>query len=148
MRPSDLSSHGIVYLATPYSKYSEGIDKAFEEASRIAGLLMKEGVKVYSPIAHTHPLAKYAKLDPMDHKIWLRFDEALMSVATTILVAKMAGWDESFGVAYEIGHFTVRGKQVFYLEVDTWEITVSPSASSRSNTTFTIADTMLRTGAA
>lgn len=54
---ADLSGAGLVYLATPYSKYPRGIEAAFVDASRLAACLVRLGISVYSPIAHTHPIA-------------------------------------------------------------------------------------------
>src|SRR3954464_3893738 len=69
----------LCYLATPYSKYEHGnLELALREAARLAAQLMLSGVRVYSPIAPTHPLAIYGDVDPLDHDIWLPFDEAMM----------------------------------------------------------------------
>lgn len=111
--------NGLAYLATPYSKYPGGIQKAFEDASRLAARLMRDGVKCYSPIAHTHPIALYGNVDPFDHSIWLPFDEAMMDVCNTLIVAKMDGWQESKGIAHEIAFFERFGKPIFHLDPDT-----------------------------
>src|SRR5436309_1862842 len=60
----------LYYLATPYSKYPRGLTAAFEDAANLAARLLQVGFRVYSPIAHTHPLAVYGKIDPLDHAIW------------------------------------------------------------------------------
>lgn len=105
------------YLATPYSKYRGGdIEAAFVDAAKLAASLLVRGVKVYSPIAHTHPLAVYGKLDPLDHSIWLPFDEAMMAAADSLIVAHMDGWDVSYGIAHEIKVFEKAGKPIFDLD--------------------------------
>lgn len=106
----------LVYLATPYSKYKAGIDCAFRDAASLASRLMRAGVKVYSPIAHTHPVAIYGQLDPLDHAIWLPFEERMMKIASALVVAQMQGWRESYGIAHEIQFFAAAGKPVFYLD--------------------------------
>lgn len=111
-----LTEFPLVYLATPYTKYRDGIECAFKDAAALAARLLREGVKVYSPIAHTHPIAIYGNLDPLDHKIWMPFDEAMMTASAALLVANLPGWRESYGVAHEIEFFTNAGKPVFYLE--------------------------------
>lgn len=103
------------YLATPYSKWPAGIEDAFQQACILASRLLVAGYKVYSPIAHTHPLAVYGKLDPLDHAIWLPFDEAMMHAADVLIVAHMEGWRESKGVAHEIDFFDRHGKAIFDL---------------------------------
>lgn len=119
----------LVYLATPYSKYYAGIENAFRDASALAARLLKLGVNVYSPIAHTHPLAIYGDIDPLDHGIWLPFDQAMMTAAHGLVVAQMRGWRESKGVLHEIKFFAEAQKPVFYLDVvmtrfatEAWEV--------------------------
>lgn len=116
----------LVYLATPYSKYRPDIDAAFRDASALAAKLLKLGVKVYSPIAHTHPIAIYGSIDPLDHAIWMPFDEAMMTAASALVVAQMHGWRESKGVLHEIKFFAEQRKPVFYL--DTVHLRVATAA--------------------
>ena len=52
------------YLATPYSKFPGGLDLAAKAASLCAGILIAERVWVFSPIAHSHPIAMASALDP------------------------------------------------------------------------------------
>lgn len=113
----------LFYLATPYSKWADGIHNAYVEASKLAARLLKAGHKVYSPIAHTHPLAIYGNVDPYDHDIWLPFDEAMMDAAEGLLIAKMPGWDQSKGVAHEIKFFEDASKPVYFVDPVTLEIT-------------------------
>jgi hypothetical protein len=114
----------IVYLASPYSKYTQGLDKAFEDISNIAGRMVQSGVSVYSPIAHTHPLAKYGNLDPLDHTLWLKFDEAMMRVSNALVIATMPGWRNSTGIEYEIAFFREKGKAAY--TVDPGSLNVEP----------------------
>lgn len=105
----------LAYLATVYSKHEGGIEVAFREAATLAARLMLTGINVYSPIAHTHPLAIYGKLNPLDHSIWLPFDEAIMSRCDVLIVAHMDGWQESKGIAHEILFFERMRKPIFDL---------------------------------
>ena len=54
----ELLRFDLVYLATPYSKFPGGIQAAFIDAACIAARLLRAGVKVYSPITHTHPIGR------------------------------------------------------------------------------------------
>jgi hypothetical protein len=122
-RPSSvLAQYRLCYLATPYTKYHLGIEAAFVHAAEISALLLTTGVRVYSPIAHTHPLAVYGKLDPLDHSIWLPFDEAMMDAADCLIVARMKGWDESFGVKHEIEFFARERKPIIHIDPVTMQI--------------------------
>lgn len=105
----------IHYLASPYSKYPDGIDAAFVTVCEVAGALIRQGWSIYSPIAHTHPIAIHAKIDPLNHAIWLAFDEAMMTAATGCLVVRMPGYDQSFGIAHEIKRFREMGKPIRYV---------------------------------
>lgn len=111
-----LYGRGFWYVATPYSKYPAGLEQAFIDASTVTARLVEAGVPAYSPIAHTHPIAVHGKMDKLDHSIWLPLDEHMMKAARGIIVAKMAGWGESYGVGVEIEYFEKVGKPVLYLD--------------------------------
>lgn len=110
-------TRSLVYVATPYSKYPKGIEAAFRDACKVTAALIEDGINAYSPIAHTHPVAIYGKIDPLDHGIWMKFDAAMMEAATELLVIEMPGWKESKGIAIEVETFRKAGKPITYL---TW----------------------------
>lgn len=118
MNAESLTQYKLCYLATPYSKYKPGIHMAFVEASIFAARLLQHGVKVYSPIAHTHPLAIYGNIDPLDHSIWIPFDESMMEASEALLVVMMEDWRGSKGIAHEIEFFERANKPVIYLRPD------------------------------
>lgn len=109
---------GYTYLATPYSKYPDGIEAAFEEACRVTAYLIRNGVRVFCPIAHTHPVAMHGKIDPLSHDIWIPADAPLMDGATSLVVCMMESWRESYGIGVEIESFKAAGKPIFYMP---WE---------------------------
>lgn len=121
---NDSAFSGLNYLATPYSKYPEGVHIAFVLASQAAGRLVARGIHVYSPIAHTHPVAIYGNLDLYDHTLWLPLDEHFMDAAKRLLVVKMPGWDTSRGITHEIEFFRARQKAIYLLEWPSLEIKV------------------------
>jgi hypothetical protein len=112
-------ANSLAYLATVYSKHKLGLEAAFIEASKLAARLLVSGIKVYSPIAHTHPLAYYGGLDLLDLSIWLPFDEAMMERADVLIVAHMEGWRESKGITHEIAFFERAEKPIFDLDPET-----------------------------
>lgn len=116
MKLSDLKKYDLLYVGTPYSKYPGSIEAAFKDACFLTGRLLTAGLRVYSPIAHTHPVAIHGGLDPMDHSIWLPFDAAMMAKADAMLVAMMATWESSFGIRHEIQVFIEAGKPVYFLD--------------------------------
>lgn len=104
------------YLASPYSQYPDGIEEAFKVACRGAAALVRAGIPVYSPIAHTHPVAIHGNLDPYDHTIWLPADEPLMRSAKGLVVLMARSWKDSYGIGVEIDLFKEIGKPVVYMD--------------------------------
>jgi hypothetical protein len=138
----DLAKFSLVYLATPYTKYRDGIDCAFRDSAALAAQLLKLGIKVYSPIAHCHPIALYGELNPLDHSVWIPFDEAMMTAADVLLVAQLDGWRESYGINHEIQFFKAAGKPVFYL--DCLMMTAKPEPHGfRANSVISLPDSEL-----
>ena len=116
MKLDDLKKFDLIYVGTPYTRYPGGIEVAFIDACRLTAQLLSEGLCVYSPIAHTHPLAIHGGLDPLDHSIWLPFDAAIMEKSDAMVVAMMTGWEASYGVRHEIQVFVEAGKPVYFLD--------------------------------
>lgn len=111
-----LKKHKLVYLASPYSKYPAGHTVAFRHVSRAAGRLITNGVHCYSPIAHTHPIAVHGKCDKLDHKIWLPLDMKIAAVCDALLIADMEGWEDSYGVTFEVDMFLDTNRPVYLSE--------------------------------
>jgi hypothetical protein len=104
------------YLATPYSKYEGGIEAAFEMACQATAELIRRKIPVYSPIAHTHPIAVHGGIDPLDHGIWLLADQPMMKAASALIVWKAEGWRESRGITHEIAEFASDGKPIVMID--------------------------------
>lgn len=109
---------GYWYLGSPYSKYMHGTEAAWSSVCLQAAVLIRRGISVYSPIAHTHPIAEHGRLDPLDHDIWLPVDRPLMDAAKGLIVLKLEGWSRSYGLAHEIEVFASAGKPVIYMTPD------------------------------
>jgi hypothetical protein len=112
----------LYYLGSPYSKYPNGINAAFRDVAQLAARLLMKGYIVYSPIAHTHPIAIYGGINPLDHKIWLPFDQKMIVVCDAMIVARMDGWKDSFGIGEEIKMFEAAGKPIYDVDPATLEI--------------------------
>ena len=107
----------MIYLATPYSHPSPEIREIrFKQACILAGQLIQEGHRVFSPIVAYHPIATYFDL-PGDFEYWKRVDEIHMGSCTIVYVAKFVGWDDSKGIAYEIDLAPTLKIPVFYVEI-------------------------------
>ncbi|EJW12749.1 hypothetical protein A33M_1719 [Rhodovulum sp. PH10] len=112
----------LVYLATPYTRYPDGMIAAFEAAADLAGRLVRRGVCVYSPIAHSHPLAVHGGAPATDHEMWMRQDAPMLAAADALYVAHLPGWDCSQGVAHEIAVCEAAGKPIYDLDPVTLEV--------------------------
>ena len=110
---------GYWYLASPYSNYEQGLDKANEHVCQVAASLIAEGLPIYCPIAHTHSIAMHGNLDPCMHDQWLSLDKCFEKHAAGIIVVQMPGWEKSFGVSQEIRWFRESGRPVLLLS---WEL--------------------------
>ena len=113
---SDLTRFDLVYLASPYTKYPEGITLAYIHACKLAARLLRAGVKVYSPIAHGHSIAVHGSIDPLDLSIWLPFNGVMLAKADCLLVAMLPSWETSVGTRHEIDGFVEREKPVLFLD--------------------------------
>jgi hypothetical protein len=92
---------GLIYLASPYSHPDPRVEEArFEAVCMAAGRLMAQGHHIFSPIAHSHPIAKRHKL-PTDWEYWKKYDEAILRTCAHFWVYSRDGWRESTGVAAE-----------------------------------------------
>lgn len=106
----------MIYLATPYSHPDKRVmEQRFSRACVLAAQLMLEGHIVFSPIAHTHPIAVAGEL-PRGWEYWEKFDREFIAAASKLVVAKMDGWQESKGVAAEIALAHELGKPVEWID--------------------------------
>lgn len=108
---------GFIYLATPYSHSDKAVmESRFDQACKIAGMLMAEGHTVFSPIAHTHPIAVRCDL-PRGWDFWHKYDIAMLEASSKLIVAKMEGWEQSRGISGEIEIAKSLGLPIEYMEV-------------------------------
>lgn len=103
------------YLASPYTKYHGGWEVAFQEACKVAAQLIEQGVGIFCPIAHSHPISLHGGINPASHDVWLPADKPLMRAACGLIVVMMPGWNESYGISVEIQEFTENQKPVRYM---------------------------------
>lgn len=93
----------LIYLASPYSHpEAEVRQQRFETVCHVAAKLMAEGKHVFSPIAHTHPIALKGDL-PLGFDYWEEFDRKMIAACGELWVVRMDGWETSKGVKAEVG---------------------------------------------
>jgi hypothetical protein len=107
----------LVYLASPYSDSDEVVvQERFELVSKKAAELMMDGMIVFSPIAHCHPMATYGVL-PTHWAFWEKYDRAILSCCHKVIVLKLVGWEKSTGVQAEIKIALEMGLPVEYIDL-------------------------------
>jgi hypothetical protein len=110
-----LRIYPLIFLSTPYSKYQGGLQVAFEDACKLAARLIINGLGIYCPIAHSHPIAYYGGINPLDVKLWMRLNEPHIKAANALLVAELPGWKDSEGMKGEMDAFALVGKPIYYV---------------------------------
>jgi hypothetical protein len=119
--------NGLIYLASPYSHPDPQVrTMRFDMACRAAAHLMVRGMLVFSPIAHTHPIAMVGAL-PLGWDYWQLYDSVMLGCCAELLILTLSGWQESAGVIGElaIAHKDL-GLPVRYMAPHSWEITEAP----------------------
>jgi hypothetical protein len=115
------------YLATPHSKYPGGLDAAFRAASAQAAVLLAAGVPVFCPIAHSHPMVEFLAPAKDTHETWLGLDEHFMRAAKGLIICKLTGWENSYGVTHEAKRFGEMQKPIVFMEPGCVPAEVLPS---------------------
>lgn len=105
---------GLWYMPSPYTNYPRGREQAYHDACLAAAEFIKRGIHVFSPVAHSHPIAELGGIDPLDHEIWMPLDLAILDRFDGLVIPMMLGWRESEGVTKEIKRAEAGGKTVSY----------------------------------
>jgi hypothetical protein len=105
---------GFWYLATPYSRYPYGTEAAFRGAVDAAAICIRSGVMVFSPIAHSHPIAVSGQIAGHFEQ-WAELDEAMIRASNGMIVVEMEGWKDSAGIKAEIDLCHCFGKAVYFM---------------------------------
>jgi len=108
----------LIYLASPYSKYSGGREEAFRLVCEKAGELMSQGHNIFCPIAHSHPIEMTGKVTEWSHGFWLKQDFAVLERCDELWIYKMPGWYESYGIGKEMDFADENNIPIKYLEYE------------------------------
>jgi len=101
----------MIYLASPYSHPDQAVERQrFDAVCQAAAALMRRGVAVFSPIAHSHAIARLGL--PTDWAFWQRYDRAFLAWCDELWVLKLSGWESSVGVRAEMAIAREMGKPV------------------------------------
>mgnify|MGYP001601772366 CR=1 FL=1 len=106
---------GLVYLASPYSSPDADVrEQRFRTVCKVAAILMRKGIKVFSPIAHTHSIALAGEL-PTDYAFWREYDEAILEFCSAFYIILMDGWASSEGVRAEAQTAEIMGISIRFV---------------------------------
>jgi hypothetical protein len=106
----------IVYLATPYSHPERVVRlQRFEKVNAVAARLMRDGMHIFSPISHTHPIAEAGDL-PLGFDFWQKYDTAFLNNCCKLIVLRLDGWEKSVGVTAEIEIAKSLGLPIEYID--------------------------------
>jgi glycosyltransferase involved in cell wall biosynthesis len=103
------------FLASPYSRDSLGLENAFYVACKARALLVKAGILCFSPIVHSHCVAIHGDIDPHSHEIWLTAEAPFRYHAKGAIMLMSPGYEESFGMKFELAEFQAEGKPVVWM---------------------------------
>lgn len=119
----------MTYLCSPYShvKYEKRYDR-FVSACRAAAILMKRGLHVFSPIAHSHSVSEGAEdIElPTDWSYWQHQDQWYLDRIDAVAVLMLDGWEKSVGVQAEIEIAKKRGLPISYWRFQGLELVEVP----------------------
>ena len=106
-----------IYLACPYSDPNRKVmEKRFKEVTTAAGILIKKGYTVFSPITHCHLIAQMCNL-PTGANFWVEYDRAFLEWCDEVWVLRLVGHLDSIGVRREYKIARALGKEVRYYTV-------------------------------
>lgn len=104
----------MTYLASAYSHPDAAVRTTrYRAACWAAATMMRAGLLVFSPIAHSHPLTEYGL--PGGWEFWRAFDERMINSCDEVRVLMLDGWQESRGISEEVKIAHRLGKPVWYV---------------------------------
>ena len=113
----------MIYLCSVYSLNPDGRDKEamnklmekrWKYVMKRTSEFLKEGVILFSPIAHCHELALRHGM-PKTFSFWEHLDFGYIEASSHVWVLMMPGWQDSVGVSAEIKEAHRTGKTVRFI---------------------------------
>ncbi|MCP1911511.1 nucleoside 2-deoxyribosyltransferase [Bradyrhizobium elkanii] len=109
----------LLYLACPYTDPSAAVRlERFNQATKAAAALIRQGHIVFSPITMTHPIdiEMVGTENTLGSEFWVAFDEAFMERCDAFVLLPLDRWEESSGVRREIEFFQKAGKPLMVVD--------------------------------
>jgi len=98
------SAYTPVGLRGPFKRLKSWwlIRKRIKLITKMAAQLMDEGYIVFSPVTHSHYIAKHTKAHHLDHEYWMRQDLPILKDFDILAIYYLRGWSQSKGIAREL----------------------------------------------
>lgn len=81
----------LIYLASPYTGTPEKMLERFDLVCEYIAKLMRDGLYVFSPIAHCHPPAQHGL--PTDWQYWQGYCEVMIPKCDILMVLMLDCWN-------------------------------------------------------
>lgn len=126
----------LAYLGQPYTHQDQAVrNYRFEKGCITAAFLMAKGHHVFAPILQGHSVSEHLLEWGDSHEFWMEHSAAWFSRCDFLLVLPLAGWEESKGLATEMGWAQAQNKPIFQLtgqipSIPKWALEPSPSLNS------------------
>jgi hypothetical protein len=116
----------MIYLAVPYNHPSPAVrHNRFEEVNRYAAHVMQQGLAVFSPISHSHPIEEhFTEVKSWD--FWQIQDLPILKICDSVHVLCLPGWRESVGVAGECDTARGLGIPILYINPEDYNVVTHP----------------------
>jgi len=102
-------------MASPYSHSDQSVrEQRYIDACKAAANLMARGYIIYSPIVHSHPIAKWGL--PKGWDFWRKHCEAMLVVCGQLAILRLDGWHKSIGIAAEAGFATRANIPIVFID--------------------------------
>jgi hypothetical protein len=99
---------GVAYIASPYSHPDAAVRAGrYEAALDFQVWCLASGIRVFSPIVHSHQAALRGGL-PTDAAFWRSFNLAMFTACDRMFFLKAEGWQRSEGMRLELEDALVR----------------------------------------
>lgn len=111
---------GMIYLACPYSHENKQIElERFKIVTKVATKLTEQGIIVFSPITHSHPMAIEGL--HADWIFWEKYDIFFLDRASALYVLTLDGWKDSVGVQAEMAYAEKIGIPIKFIGENDYE---------------------------
>ena len=106
----------LTYLASPYTHPDPVVRMhRYWAAVEACARLMKDGEMVFAPIPFCHEVALIIG-NPCDGEFWTKQLVPYLEIMTKLKVLRLDGWEQSKGVAHEIGVAQSKNIPVEYID--------------------------------